>query len=270
MLTDIRAYDELGNYLLKLPVAIRDSSVPFIVRDVAGLGPVQATISSSTSAGQDGVAIQASRLGDRNVVLKVGYHPDYQRNKTVQALRRDLYSYFAPKREVQLVFNNDDYADVRIIGVVESHEPVIFSKDPEVSISLICEDSYFKAIRSIEINGFNNSKVYPSFIGNGEAGFFFELYVNRSISSVTLVCEPNEPLKYSGSLIEGDLLQISTIKGNKYARLIRDGVTTSVLDNIDGTMSMVFNTVTQSFYVNIAGAPNVPFRLTHTPTYIGI
>lgn len=270
MLTRIQAYDELGNFLLKLPVASRDSSVPFIVKDVTGLGPVQATISSSNSAGQDGVAIQSSRLGSRNIVMKIGYHPDYQQNNTVQSLRRDLYSYFAPKREVRLRFYNDDYSDVQIVGTVESHEPVIFSKDPEVSISIICEDSYFQALKAVEINGFNNSEVFPSFIGTGSSGFYFELYVTRSISSVSLECSPNETIVYTGPMIAGDLLQISTVKGNKYARLTREGSTESVLDGISGSMNMVFNTITQSFYVRIAGASDITFRLTHTPTYIGI
>lgn len=270
MLTSIRTYDELGNYQLKLPVAELDLTVPFLVKDIQGLGPTEATVSTSTYAGLDGGILQAAKTSMRNIVLKIGYRPDYQSNQTVQSLRRDLYSYFAPKSEVRLRFYSDDYTDVRIVGIVESHEPSIFSKDPEVTISILCPDPYFKAFQATEINGYVNKAVYPSFVGNGEAGFLLELFVTRSISSVSLECAPNEDLVYTDPLIKDDILQISTVRGNKFARLTRGGETTTVLDAINGPMSMKFNPVTQNFYVQVAGASDMTFRLTHTPAYIGI
>lgn len=270
MLTSIRTYDELGNYQLKLPVAELDLTVPFLVKDVQGLGPTEATVSTSTYAGLDGGILQATKTGMRNIVMKIGYRPDYQSNQTVQSLRRDLYSYFAPKSEVRLRFYSDDYTDVRIVGVVESHEPVIFSKEPEVSISILCPDPYFKALNATEIDGYINTPVYPSFVGNAEAGFKLELFVSRSISSVRLECAPNEDIVYTDPLIKDDVLTISTIRGDKYARLLRGGVTTTVLDAIQGPMSMKFSPITENFYVRAAGASDMTFRLTHTSAYIGV
>ena len=270
MLTSVRIYDELGNFQLKLPVAERDSTVPFIVKNITGLGPVTATVSTSTYAGQDGGTLQASKTGLRNIVMKIGYSPDYQSNQSIQSLRRDLYSYFAPKSEVRLRFYNDDYSDVRIVGVVESHEPSIFSKEPEVDISIICPYPFFNDIKQQEIDSYINTPVYPTFVGNAEAGLRVEVFISRSIGSISLESSPNTAIVYNGSMIANDILTISTVRGNKYARLTRDGDTQSVLDGISGSLNMVLGPLSSNFYVKAPGASDISYRLYYTPSFVGI
>lgn len=270
MLTSIRTYDELGNYLLKLPVVENDSSSPYKITNITGIGPVPATIANSTYAGLDGAILQATRVGVRNLVLTIGYRPDYQSNHTIQNLRRDLYKYFAPKSEVRLRFYQDDYSDMTITGTVESHEPKMFSEDPEVVISIMCEDPYFKAIKATEINSYNNTPVYPSFVGEGSAGFKVEVFVNRSISSISLESAPNAGIVCTTPMVAGDILEISTVRGRKYARLTRDGDTTSVLDAISGSLSMQLSPLSSNFYVRASGASNIPFRLTYTAAFVGV
>lgn len=270
MLTSIRTYDELGNYLLKLPVTENDSSSPYKIVNASGLGPVQATISTSTYAGLDGAILQATRVGARNIVLTIGYRPDHQSNHTIQNLRRDLYKYFAPKSEVRLRLYQDDYSDMTITGTVESHEPNMFSDDPEVVVSIMCEDPHFKAIKATEINSYINTPVFPSFVGEGSAGFKVEIFINRSIGSIRIKSAPNTDIVCTVPMVAGDILEISTVRGKKRALLTRNGDTISVLDAIAGSLSMQLSPLSSSFMVKAAGAANIPFRLTYTAAFVGV
>ena len=271
MLTGIEVRNKKGKLVLTLPVAASKLGDPYITKDIEGLGPVKADISTAGYANHDGGVLQASRVGLRNITFKVGYRPDYRSNQSVQTLRRELYSYFPPKGEVRLRILSDDYQSVDIVGTVESHDPVLFTQDPEVQISVLCVDPDLKAITETSISSFNNLPIIVSYFGTSASGFLFELFVNRPVSLVTLKNNVNPNIVYSTPLIAGDVLSISTIRGDKYVRRTRGGVVTDDLDGLTaGSLSMVFDSETESFYATIAGANDIPYRVTFTPRYVGV
>src|SRR5450756_1275481 len=81
------------NGTLQLPLL--DASAGYVVRDVEGLSPVKATLTSSSMAQEDGAQPQNATRTTRNILLKIGLEPDYVTND-VQSLRSDLYDYFMP------------------------------------------------------------------------------------------------------------------------------------------------------------------------------
>lgn len=273
MLTDIHAYNYRGTGVAMFPVAQSRLSASYVVKDVTGLGPVAATFASASYAGQDGGIIQGSRTGMRNIVLKVGYRPDYESNQSVQRLRRDLYSAFPPKSDIQLTLFDNDGPDLEISGVVESNDPSIFSSDPEVQISILCPDPYFKPLDPVILNGFANTPVFPSYYGTADTGFLFELFVNKPITAVRLTNNFNpDLLLVSLDMNVGDVLSISTMRGSKLARILRNGQYINVLNSIsEGSMSMVLNTRTEEFSTTTNGTvlPATPFRLTFKPNQVG-
>lgn len=275
MLNAITVYDEANTLVGRLPVAEYDGSTPYIVKNIDGVDPVRATISTTSYANQDGGFYQSAKTEMRNIVLTIGYRPDLTSGMSIQEIRRSMYSVFDPKARVKLRFIDTDEAPVEIEGFVESHETSIFSRDPEVQISILCPDPYFKEIRPVSISSTNNNPVYTSYLGTAETGFLFEMFVNRNVEGTLLRAYINDDnyydVHYGGALVPGDVLSISTERANKFVRRTRGGETLSVLNGITrGQLSMVISPRTDRLYVAVGEPRTIPYRITYTPKYIGI
>ena len=61
-------------FTLDLP--LEDISGGFIVKGIEGLGPVKATLVSSSFANMDGEQYHSSRRKARNLIVKLGLDPD--------------------------------------------------------------------------------------------------------------------------------------------------------------------------------------------------
>jgi hypothetical protein len=123
------------------------------VRNIDGLGPVKANLSSSPYSTGRGEFFQGSSTGTRNIVLTLGLNPDWV-DQTVSSLRRLLYSYFMTEQWVKLRFFMDDHPTVDIEGIVEGCEPNIFSQDPELQVSIICHQPDFVEPDVIQLGGY--------------------------------------------------------------------------------------------------------------------
>lgn len=275
MLNAISVRDETNTPVGRLPVAEYDGSTPYIVKNIDGVDPVKATISTTSYANQDGGFYQSARTEMRNIVLTIGYRNDLTSGKSIQTIRREMYGVFDPKTLVKLRFIDSDEAPVEIDGYVESHETSMFSRDPEVQISILCPDPYFRAIRPVTLSSTNNNPVYTSYLGTAETGFLFELFVNRNVEGTLLRAYINDDnyydIHYGGALVSGDVLSISTERGNKFVRRTRGGETISVLNGITrGQLSMVIGPRTDTIYTFIGEPRTIPYRVTYTPKFIGI
>jgi hypothetical protein len=122
------------------------------VRNIDGLDPVKANVSTSPRADVPGVTYTGSSTPSRNIVITIRPNPDWL-NWTPDSLRKLLYQYFMPERKVRLVFESDDMAPVEISGYVESVSANQFSKDPEILVSIICPDPYFTSVDPIVLTG---------------------------------------------------------------------------------------------------------------------
>ena len=275
MLIAVEVRDETRALVARLPVAEYDGSKPYLVKDADGLDPVKANVSTTGYANQDGGFYQSAKTEMRNIVLTLGYRPDITSGKSIQTIRREMYGIFDPKALVNLRFIDSDEAPVEIDGYVESHETSIFSRDPEVQISILCPDPYFRAIKPVVLSAMNNNPIYTSYFGTAETGFLFELLVNRNFSGTLLrayISDDNYyDIHYGGALVSGDVLSISTERGNKFVRRTRGGETVSVLNGITrGELSMTISPRTDSIYTFIGDPKTIPYRVTYTPKFIGI
>lgn len=153
MLTEVKAYSAWQSApILPLDDNGRAETDLIQIRNIDGLDPVKASVSSSPLGAVDGQAYTGSTVPSRNIVFTVRPNPDWD-DWTYESLRRLLYSYFMPKRPVRLVFYSDDLVTVEISGIVESVETSLFSKDPELIVSVICPDPYFTAVTPEVITG---------------------------------------------------------------------------------------------------------------------
>lgn len=223
-----------------LTLQLGDISDGINILDIAGLDPVKATLVSANFANHDGAVYQSSNRGSRNITLKLGLDPDPSVT-SVLSLRRYVYSFFRPKDEITLKFYVDDTDDsvedgYEIVGRVEYCNSPMFGPEPVVDISVLCFDPDFQDPVPVNVAGLTTADLAATVIaypGTVPTGIVFKLNVNRSVASFTLsYTDPSGSIwtmDFAYAMVAGDVITISTIPGDKYATLVRAGVTSSVL-----------------------------------------
>ncbi len=261
----------MSGTLLTLP--LDDVSDGLVLQDVGGLGPVKATLSASSYANSDRSLLQSARREARNITLQMGFEPDYV-TTTVADLRNRLYDFFMSKTQISMRFFMSSGLEVDISGIVESCEPTMFTKDPEVDISIMSYDVDFIGLEPVEIEGEtvdDSTNITVEYEGSTKTGFVFTLNLDRSLSEFTIYHQPPDgtlvQLDFAASLLSGDILTISTVDGNKYANLNRGGTVSSVL----------YGVLPQSKYLQLAKGDNmirvyaegdeIPYTIVYTPLY---
>lgn len=273
MLTLVEARNSQGS-LLGLPM--EDVSGGYSVVDIKGLGPVKATIVSSSFAGVDGTQFQSAQREDRNVVLTLGLQPDYI-TTSVENLRLRLYNYFMTKMKVDLRFYYSSGIIVNISGRVETCEPDIFSAEPAVNISIICNDSDFIAMNSVTLSGSSTSGTTETLIdypGSVEVGINFIFNINRTLTDFTIYHRTPEgilvTMDFSASLVAGDILTLNTVTGNKYITLTRSSAVSSLL-YAKSPQSGWLELLNGNNYIRVyAVGAAIPYTITYTPRYGGL
>ena len=235
MLTKIEVRSARG-LLLELPLFDEDGD--YLVKDIEGLDPVDATLTYSSMATLDDELEQSSKRVKRNIILTLGYEPDYV-TTDIKTLRDQLYLFFMPKAQVFLKFYSDDMGPVEIEGRVEKMNAPLFSKDPQAVISIICGKSNFYGLSARAIGGgtiATQDETSWTYEGTIETGGIFELKPNRTMSGFTiynrLADDSVQSQAFVYPLLAGDLLEINSVPLSKGAYLTRGGSRQSVLFGI--------------------------------------
>ena len=260
-----------------MSLPLDDDSSGFRVVDVEGLGPVKATLVSSSFAGIDGEQYQHSKREPRNLKLKLELDPEADVG-TVYDLRQHLYEFFMPKSEVSFRLHMLNGLEVDIIARVESCEPDIFTREPVMNISTMCFQPDFIDLLPQVVMGMTTSGETPieiDYKGTVETGIQFVLEVDRSLSGFSVHHVPPDESMVTMDfdnvpLVAGDVLTISTVPGAKGATLVRDNTTTSVLFGVSPQskwfeMQRGLNT----FLVHAEGAP-IPLSIEYLNRYGGL
>jgi len=271
MLTMVTVQNPSG--VLFLPLT--DASQGYVVKEVQGLDPVKASLTSSTMAQMDGALFQNARREPRNITMKVGLECDYISN-TVAGLRKNLYDYLMTKGNVTFSLWVDLAKWAMTNAVVESVENNMFTADPEVDISLICFDPDLYAPSETVMDGMTTNStdtVTIDYPGTSETGVKFEMVIPADAGEVRLYnTRPDQVVnmvRVTGNLLTNDLLTMDTNPGSKKITLTRNGLEFSVLYFLDQTSDWVSlmrgPNLIRAFY---GGAPS-PYTLTYTVKYGG-
>lgn len=276
MLEKLEVLTEQG-VLLTLP--LQDISQGYSVQNIDGLDPVKATIVSSTFGQMDGEQYQSARREKRNIILTLGYEPDYV-SGTMQDLRKKLYAFFMPKSRVLLRFFQTGEPVVQIYGRVESFDSAKFDREPKAVISIINFDPDFYNPTPVILAGnttastVETTHTYP---GSVETGIVFRLMVNRAnLTEFTINHRlPDDSLRSldfatATPLLIGDVLTISTIPGNKFVTLIRGGVDTSFLFGISPQSNWISLFPGDNKLRVYAEGAGIPYQIEYTTKYGGL
>lgn len=278
MITKLEVVGPQGT-ILNLPLGGSDSGIK--VRNIEGLDPVKATITSSTFAKLDGSRYQQSRRENRNILLTMDLEPYAGETEnygaSVSDLRSLLYSWFMPKNNVTFKIYVDGSPKYLTTGMVESFESPLFTKTPQVVISIICFDPAFYAITDFGFSGTsvnNNIETILNYPGNIEAGYTLTFKPNRSINGFSIF--NRRPDGYLASmdiqkdLYNGDQVIISTEPGNKYVSLRHNGAQSSILYSVGkGAIWGPLWPGRNFFRVYCSGA-SIPYDIVYKPKYGGL
>lgn len=257
--------------ILGTPPVGAPGSADYFIKDIDGLGPVDAVLSMSNFADYDGAVYHGSRLTQRNIVITLGYSPNYSTGRDVGALRKQAYLWFRPKSRVRLFFNDSDRERVYAIGYVEKVAPVIFSKEPEIQVSIICEDPYFARPSAITLNGTQSSSLDLSDYGDAPTGFDVTLTPAVNFSSITVDNGVTEPLVITYPFAPGDTVRLGFNPGSKYATVTRSGVVTPLFDRItSGSMQIFIDDRVTNFRILTNGGGSASYSLILRPKWLGV
>lgn len=269
----------------EITLPLGDPSGGILVKEIEGLGPVKATIVSSSFAGEDGAQYHSSRRETRNIVIRLGLDPDTTQ-MSVKDLRDQLYNFLMPKTEALLKFNLFDklatniieqQLDLQIQGRVESLEPAMFSKEPAVDISVLCFKPDFIDPETVVFEGMSVSDLTETpldYKGSVNTGVVFTLFPDRLVEEFTIYHRtPEEKLKvtyFTLPLNAGSELEISTIFGEKRVVMTEDGVESPVLYGLSQQSNWLeLEPGENNLRVYAEGAP-VPFSIEYTTKYGGL
>lgn len=274
-ISKIEARTGLG---MLLTLTLGDASNGYAVEDVGGLDPVKSTISSSTFANLPGGKIQASRREMRNILIKLKLEPNFAVGQTVRQLRTHLYSFFITDIDVSLRIYMDDGLTVDTAGRVETCEAPLFTDEPRMNISIVCEDPDFIELEPIVVDDQLTVEDLDEFTityeGSVPTGIQFVLNLDRSLTEFTIYQRPPDnilrTLDFAAALVDNDVLTINTVPGNKYITLTRTGVDSSLLYGMSPQSKWVtLMPGDNHFRVHAVGAA-IPFTITYTPRHGGL
>lgn len=235
-----------------------------IIKQIDGLGPAKANINVTELATNDGSLFNSARLNMRNITMQIllTNAPD------IETSRQRTYKYFPIKKEIEFLIELDNRI-ARTTCHVESNEPDIFSKDEEMSISLICEYPYFYSAGENGLNTtvfygieplfefeFENNSLEENLIefgsienstaktvkydGDGEIGIIITIHAVGEARDISIYntqtrehmfIDTNKIEELTGSgIVAGDTITINTMRGNKSVYLLRGGFYTNILN----------------------------------------
>ncbi len=237
MITEIKAFSSWRSApTLPLGDSNRAEADLIQIRNITGLDPVKASVTTSPYGSVDGASYTGSSVLTRNIVLTIHPNPDWD-TWTFESLRRLLYSYFMPKRATRLVFYSDDMIPVEISGVVESVAVNMFTKDPELLVSIICPDPYFIALDPIVITG--ETKRAGGGVVNVEYNGTIETGMNVKVTALTapnpsemyIWTGPESPyLHVTATVTDTSYFEMNSLPMRKYIQNIEIG--TGIITNL--------------------------------------
>lgn len=119
-----------------------DDGIKYMVVDITGINPPSASIFTSKSPNRKGVKYNGSTLDERVVTIAIKLLGDIQVN------RNYLYDWIDTEEYVKIHYRND-VKNVYCEGHIEECDFPIYTENEIITLSIICEDPYWKNLYDI-------------------------------------------------------------------------------------------------------------------------
>lgn len=276
MLSEVEVFNSTGKSMGTLPLARRTTGFEsFFIKRIEGLDPVDADLSFTNNPQGDGTRPQLSRVGNRNIVMTIGFGNGTNYLSSPGRLRRELYRWFAPKSLVKLRFNEAE--NYMIDGYVESTDVALFESDMQAVVSIICPNPFFYVGEPRTLTSYDGEAISGINFGTADVGFKVKFFPKDDTTQITLINGRDDNIVIATPVgrkfIGGETVEISTVFGNKYALHTRQWVNTpvNILDGIrSGGLGMKLSDQIDEFRIHDNKYQDIPFELTIVKNYIGI
>lgn len=221
------------------------------IKSITGLNQPNAALSLSVIPTFDGERLNSARLEKRNPVITLAINGNVEKN--LLELNRVIQS----KKFLRLYFKSNIF-DVYVNGTVESFEYDHFEDGKVIAqISLICENPYWisNSENTKEMSKVINLLEFPislpdegiafSEIKSTETDIFFnrgnvnnpvkiEIVINGAVENPKIInTTAGKTMEIKKDFKAGDVIYISTGKGEKAIDLYRDGELVSIINAVE-------------------------------------
>lgn len=161
------------------------------VRNVEGLTPSNAVLTSDSSRYLPGTRVSNIRAEAREVVITFGLNP--HSSESVHELRTKLHQLFVPGSKINFRVKYREGDDRHIDGYVETHEANVYSEEPLIQVKLYCPHPYYttdtQGYYSIGAFNSNGSKETPDITldSDVEVPIVFELVVGSTFPTASRI-----------------------------------------------------------------------------------
>lgn len=296
---------------LELELAYPEKS-GLLVAKIEGLSPPKASINGQQIATVDGMMYSSARADSRNIVFSlVLYQRDNSSSYgplSIEEARHLTYRCFPLKKKITMSFRTDTgvyYID----GYVESNEISLFSSEEYTQISVICPDPYFREIGgektvfsgiqplfefpfesdltvpggTIEFSSiWLDSTAILAYKGNVDTGLIITIHAFDKAEGIRLYnVDTQEIFSIDTAKIatitgepfgSKDDIVISTVKGDRYCRLLRNGVYTNIIGAvaIDSDWFQISAGNNGFAFSAESGANNLSVTFAYKNFYVGV
>ncbi len=275
----------------------------FLVQNIDGLAPPKAIINTSEIVTNDGAVYNSARVNSRNIIFSLIFLD----KPTIETTRQLSYKYFPIKKRVSIIIETDNRV-CQTYGYIESNESNIFSKEEGCNISIICPDAYFYSseLTTTLLNGalsnfefpFSNESLSEDLIefgimntstlgaiqydGDADIGMLITLHflgtatnimIYNQVTFEKMIIDTTKFETLIGSPITvGDDIIISTVKGQKFIYLFRDGEYHNILNCLDrgANWFQLSKGVNTFVYTCDTGIENVQMKIENQIIYEGV
>lgn len=275
----------------------------FCLDDDFDLSALKASVTYSESS-DDGVSYQKTKLNVRDFSIPFFLKISVNNDDWIEEKRREAFNVFNPKKNpMRLDFttkaDKSYYLNAELIaaptfsneeensndfwqnGLLQfsCHDPFIYeANETLVQIATWVPSLIFPLVIP-ENDGILFGYRSPSLIANvhndsqDDTGMIIKFKALGSLSTPSLVnVNTYEEFKLNMDMLPGDVVEVSTYKGKKYARLIRNNVTTSVFGKVDMNSTFLqLRTGDNLFrYDAVEGLDNLEVSMYFTSKLIGV
>lgn len=228
--------------------------------------------------------------------------------RSIEDSRHISYDFFHLRKRVILYFETDEKT-VKIVGYVENNDPGIFSQQEATQISIICPDPWFYELspattvfsgieplfefpfsnesltQKLLIMGEIKDNIVEEFFyrGDVEVGFEAEIYFLGPAKRIRIMnLDKRHILEIDTDVVAqiadkkaleyGDTIYVSTVPGNKYAVLRREGEDFDILNAVKKSSDwpLIYPGTNTFGYTAADGIENLYFKLTYEVAYEGL
>lgn len=213
----------------------------YTVLEIDGLYPPSANIITSQMSLYDGSKFNSSKVNERQLEIAMAIEPDAETNRIA------LYRIVKTKRYIKVNYENGQ-RNVYVEGYVSDVNISFFEMKQQATISILCPEPYFRSAEEIIetarsiipklhfpfVTTATEPKVFSYYEANTErnvtnegdveCGMIIEISCRDEVINPAIVnTDTLEYFRLTTTLEAGDVLYITTQRGQKRARVYRDG-----------------------------------------------